>query len=359
MKLSKKEKKEIVLVISSFLLGGLVMCLFLTFLPTKSPSEKITIYEKKSLSKSINKVADTALVVESYTGSSLDSTGSGFYYKKDMNYAYILTNEHILSGTSIMVTNSDDQKFDAEVLGKDQYLDLAVLRVKKKYCNKIVDIGSSDKTNIGDTIFTIGAPLGTNYKGSVTSGIISGKDRMVQTSVGENKSGNWLMKVIQFDAAINKGNSGGPLFNINGDVIGICSLKLIDEGIEGMGFAIPIEYAMDHIKELENKEELKWPELGIKMVDLTSTGTIMNNDIDIPENIRDGVVIIKVKENSCAEKAKLQKGDIITSIEDNSTRNIAYLKYELFQHKVGDTIKVKYIRNGKEKTTEIKLDSSK
>lgn len=360
MKLKKQEKKEIIMMISSFLVGGLIMYLIMINISTNTiVKDKTKIYDKSSLSSSVDKVYETTVVVESYNGEELDTTGSGFFYKSDNKYAYILTNEHVLTGTTIKITNSGDESKNAEILGKDEYLDLAVLRVDKSLSKKIANLGESDSAKIGDTIFTIGSPIGINYKGTVTSGIISGKNRMVQTSVGENKQGNWLMQVLQIDAPINKGNSGGPLFNVNGDVIGISSLKLTDEEIEGMAFAIPIEYAKNHLEELEKGKQMKWPELGISMTNVSNSGTIMTNEITIPDNVRDGVVILNIKEGSSAEKAKLEKGDIIISMDNNPTKNIAYLKYELFQHKIGDKVEIKYIRKGKEKTTTVELNSSK
>ena len=359
MKLSKQEKKEILLVIGSFLFGGLVMfLLFSTNSTNVVIKDKTKIYDKTSLAPSVDKVYDAVVVIESYIGNNLDSTGSGFFYKTDSKYAYILTNEHVLSGTEIRVITTSDDVATATILGKDEYLDIAVLRVDKKLAKKIIDLGKSDESNIGDTIFTIGAPMGINYQGTVTSGIISGKDRMVQTSVGEDKEGNWLMKVIQVDAAINRGSSGGPLLNVNGEAIGICTLKFTDSSIEGMSFAIPIEYAINHIEEFENGKKMKWPELGISMTNISNSGSIISNDIEIP-NLKDGVVILSVKKGSSAEKAKLKKGDIIISIDDKETKNIAYLKYELFQHKIGDKIIIKYIREGKEKTAYATLNSSK
>ena len=360
MKLKKQEIKEIIMIVSSFLVGGLMMYLLMTNISSSIiVQDKTKIYDKTSLASSVDKVYDAVVVIESFNGNSQESTGSGFFYRVDNEYAYILTNEHILSGTTINVTNSTDETEKAEILGKDAYLDLAVIRVRKKLAKKIVTLGASENVNIGDTIFTIGSPISINYKGTVTSGIISGKDRMVQTSVGDNKQGNWLMQVLQIDAPINKGNSGGPLLNVNGDVIGICSLKLTDEEIEGMAFAIPIEYAKNHIEEFEQGKEMQWPEIGISMTNISNSGTVVNNDIEIPNDVREGVIILSVKEGGSAEKAKLQKGDVIISIDDKKTKNIAYLKYELFQHKIGDKVEVKYIRNGKEKSTTVELNSSK
>lgn len=360
MKLKKQEIKEIIIILSSFLVGGLAMYLLMTNVSNNIIiKDKTKIYDKTSLAASVDKVYDAVVVVESYNGSNRDKTGSGFFYKVDNQYAYILTNEHVLTGTTIQITNSTDESEEAEILGKDTYLDIAVLRVNKKLAKKIVNFGSSENVNIGDSIFTIGSPISINYKGTVTSGIISGKDRMVQLSVGDNTQGNWLMQVLQIDAPINNGNSGGPLVNVNGDVIGICSLKLTDEAIEGMAFAIPIEYAKNHLEEFENGKEINWPEIGISMTNVSNNATAANNDIKIPDNIREGVIILNIKKGGSAEKANLKKGDIIVSIDNKKTKDIAYLKYELFQHKIGDKVEIKYIRNGKEETATVELNSSK
>lgn len=358
MKINKKDIKQIILVLSSFLVGGLTVLLIVMLLPRKEYTNNI-VYDKTSLNSSIKKVYDSVVVIESYTGDNLETTGSGFYYKSDMKYAYILTNEHVIKGNNIMVTNTDQKKIEATVLGKDQYLDLAVLRINKKYAKKYAKFGNSEKSSLGDSIYTIGSPLGINYQGTVTSGIISGKERMVQTTVGDNSNGNWLMKVIQIDAPINHGNSGGPLLNINGEVIGICTLKFTDEEVEGMGFAIPIEYAKIHIEELEQGKKLEWPELGIKMTNISNSGTIISHDIELPEKIKEGVVVLDIKKDTNADKSDLKKGDIIVSIDNEDTKDIAYLKYELFQHKVGEEIKITFYRNGIKKTTKVKLNSSK
>ena len=352
--MTKLTKKELFLIIISFFIGILI-CFLINILIIYEINSPIN---NSSLSNSISKVYDSVVVIEVYNGTNLESTGTGFFYKKDARYAYIITNEHVLSGNTIEVTNTNDLKTEAEVLGKDEYLDIAILRVKKKYAKKIANLGNSDKTKIGDQIYTIGAPLGINYKGTVTSGIISGKDRTVQTTVGDTNNSNWLMKVIQIDASINKGNSGGPLLNTKGEVIGICTLKLTDEEIEGMGFAIPINDVRKNISKIEKGKDINWPELGISMTDVTNSSMLATNNISNPTHEKEGIVVLSVKENSSAEKAKLKKGDIIISLGNKKIKNISYLKYELFQHKVGEKIKIEYIRNGNKKTTYTKLYSS-
>lgn len=355
---TKKENRQQTLVIISFILGALVMLLVLKSISlfTNNNILESTSLGTKSFNDAIEKVYDATVFIETYTGSLKSSTGSGFFYKKDSKYAYVLTNEHVLEGDTIEITNSNDEKVEGKLLGKDAYLDLAVIRVDKKYAPKIPNIGNSNKSRIGDAIFAIGSPLGENYQGSVTAGIISGKNRMVQTTVTTTQQDNtWLMSVIQIDAAINPGSSGGPLINTNGEVIGVVTMKLIKEEIEAMSFAIPIEDVMSKIENLEKGKEIKWPEIGISMVNVSSANY---NEIEIPKEVKDGVLILSVKEDSSAEEAKLKRGDIIIKVNDVKVKNTAYLKYELFKYKIGENVNITYLRDGKEKTSSVKLSSS-
>jgi len=340
-------------IILSFLVGVLITITIVSFTPIfKNNNIKRTkIVEKTSLNTSIDKIYKATVLVEVYRNDVLKNTGTGFIYKKDDKYGYILTNEHVLSEEYVKITLYDDRETDAEVLGKDEFLDLAVLRIDKKYVDLVATIGDSRKSLLGDAVFLVGSPLGYDFRGSVSSGIISGKDRMVKV----NTSGeiDYVMRVIQVDASINPGNSGGPLLNINGEVIGVCSLKLVDADIEGMGFAIPIEYAINHVDDLEKKEEIKYPTLGIKMAEVNDSASLFSNDIDVNIDIDYGVVVLSVDENS---KSNLKKGDIITKVNGIKIKNKAYLRYELYQYKSKDKVLITYIRNGHEKTTRVELN---
>jgi len=180
-----------------------------------------------------------------------------------------------------VLTNSIGEESEAEILGSDLYLDLAVLRVKKDFVTKVATLGSSENLNLGDIVFTIGTPLGKEYSGSVTKGIISGKDRMVEVDLSDQDLGIWIMKVIQTDASLNPGNSGGPLCNTSGEVIGINTLKYSEENIEGMGFAIPIEYVMAHIDVLESGKEIERPYLGLSLIDIDDSYSLLTNKIKV------------------------------------------------------------------------------
>ena len=317
-----------------------------------------TIIENKGISESVKKVYDAVVMIENYKSKTLQGSGSGFVYKTDKEYGYIMTNQHVVEGsTSLKVRFSNENVVDAKLLGGDEYLDIAIVRVPIKSIISVATIGKTSSLNLGDFVFTIGSPVGEEYFNTVTSGIISGLNRKVTVSVKANN--DWLMDVLQVDAAINPGNSGGPLLNANGEVIGVNSLKLVDNQIEGMGFSIKIEDAMRHIKELEEGQAIERPLLGINLVNVTDTSLLYRYDIKINEDVKTGVVVINVVEGTGAAKSGLKKGDIITAIDGKEVTNSAYLKYMLYKYKSGDKIKITFLRDGKEKTTEVTLTPNK
>lgn len=372
---SKKNKEDIKLVfiiIFSFVIGGIVTLGLLKWTPLLSEivgtsstggtlvtKNKTHVYEKNSLAPSVEKVYDATVLVNTLGSNQQEiSTGTGFVYKTDDKYGYILTNNHVIKdGKTITVVMSNDEEVEAKVLGGDSYLDLAVLQIPREKVIMVANIGSSENMNLGDVVFTVGSPMGYEYRGSVTSGVLSGKDRMISVSVSSTNN-DWVMRVLQIDASINPGNSGGPLLNVNGEVIGICSLKLVDDEIEGMGFAIPIEYAMSHVKTLEAGEKVEWPLLGIEMVNVTDSVTLYRYRIMLDENIKSGVVVLNAVDGSGAKEAGLKKGDVIIKFAGKEVKDFAYLRYELYQHSAGDVVEVTYLRDGKEKTTKIKLGKS-
>ena len=295
-------------------------------------------------------------MVQSYKNGEVQSTGTGFIYKKDSNYGYVMTNQHVVSNADkVVLVLSNDEEIEAKILGGDEYLDLAVMSISKDKVPQVATIGSSEDMKVGDTIFTVGTPMGYEYRGTVTSGILSGKDRLVSVSVSNSSSSDWVMKVLQIDAAINPGNSGGPLVNASGKVIGINSMKLVQDEIEGMGFAIPIEIAMAHIDELEKGKKIEWPLLGISMANVTDSTLLRRNDITIDKSIKEGTVVVEISEGSGASKSDLKPGDVITKLNGEKVKDTAYLRYELYKNKPGDTIEVTYIRDGKEHTTKVVL----
>ena len=155
--------------------------------------------------------------------------------------------------------------------------------------------------------------------GTVTKGILSGKERTVSVSLS---SGSFLMEVLQTDAAINPGNSGGPLVNINGEVIGVNSIKLVQDEIEGMGFAIPIEMVMASVDRLEKGEKIVRPVIGVELLDVDNAYYLYRNGITLDNSIDSGVAIVNVQENSPAAASGLQKGDVILEVEGTQIKNV-------------------------------------
>ena len=343
-------KKNIVIrgiiVASTFVLGCLVMYLFLYFCPTKFIKSKNVNTTKvvkdvniidTGLSEAVDKIYDAVVVVETYKNGILIGSGTGFVYKSGEKVAYILTNNHVISnGNKVYVTFTDEKRHEAEVIGSDAYADIAVLSIDSFKNMKVATIGSSKETKIGDTVFAVGAPLDSVYSWTVTRGILSGKDRMIEINSKQVSSpiSDWIMSALQTDAAINSGNSGGPLCNANGEVIGITSLKLVSSGVEGMGFAIPIETALSYGDKIINKETIKRPYIGVTMRNLSE----INNSYYDFNNLSTGVYIEAIEEGSSADKAGLKPGDVIGRVSDDDVKNVAYLKYNLYKYNVGEKI---------------------
>lgn len=315
----------------------------------------ITI-DETGIAPSVGEIYDATVTLQNYQNGRLTSSGSGFIYKKDEDgkYAYILTNHHVVDGADkLLVTLSSDDQVEGTVLGSDRYMDLAVVRIDGELVTQVAKIGNSEESNVGDTVFTVGTPIGYEYRGTVTKGTLSGKNRMVTVSV--DSTSDWVMNVLQVDAAINPGNSGGPLVNINGEVIGINSLKLVEDEIEGMGFAIPIEYAMKYVDELESGKEIERPLIGISMLNVTDSYRLYQYNIRIDSDIEEGVVVVGITSGSGADKAGLRVGDVITAVNGKSVSNAAYLRYQLYQYEVGDTIQLTYNRDGKVRAADVTL----
>jgi len=358
-----------IVVLFAFILGGLAMWYFslknrvvvteegekVEVTNTCKSCNSTVIMENGSLAASVEKTFNSVVMVKTFSGTKAKGSGSGFIYKIEGDYAYILTNHHVVSGGSKWsVIDSKDTEIEGNVLGSDEYLDLAVIKVKKTSVMEVVNISSSE-VHLGDTVFTIGAPVGYEYRGTVTNGIVSGLNRLVEVAIKNSIQNDYVVEVIQTNTAVNPGNSGGPLFNSNGEVIGIISMKLVENSIEGMGFAIPIDYATNHIEKLEKGEKIDRPLLGISMANVTDTYLLYQNRIVLPEGIEEGVVVVELAKNSGAAKSDLEKGDVITKINGSRVKNSAYLKYLLYKHNPGDTVTVTYNRNGKENTTKITL----
>lgn len=287
------------------------------------------------------------------------SEGSGVIYKKSGDAAYIVTNNHVVSGSnSLEVIMSNGKKLPAKIVGTDSVTDLAVLKINSAPVTTVASFGDSDNIKVGETALAIGSPLGSEYATSLTQGIISAKKRTIET-YNSNGQGTGEATVIQTDAAINPGNSGGPLINLAGQVIGINSMKLSSSGnstsVEGMGFAIPSNEVVSVIDQLVKNGKIDRPALGVTLVDLTAISSDQQKSIlKLPSSVTGGSVIMSVNAGP-AKSAGLKKYDVVTKVDGKSVKDTAELREALYKHKVGDTIKVGYYHNGKYKTTDVKL----
>jgi len=291
------------------------------------------------------------------------SEGSGVIYKKDGNTAYIVTNNHVVTGSSaIQVILSNGKKVTATIVGTDSATDLAVLKISSKNVTAVASFANSNEIDAGQTVLAIGSPLGSQYASSVTQGIISAKKRTVQVQDNSgNTTGN--ATVIQTDTAINPGNSGGPLINLAGQVVGINSMKLTtdDSGtsVEGMGFSIPSNEVVSVINKLVKDGKITRPALGISLVSLDQvTSAQQSSVLKLPTSITSGIVVMSILSPSAAGNAGLEKYDVITKLDGKKVTDEASLKDVLYDHKVGDSVAVTYYHNGDKQTATIKLSES-
>ena len=370
-KIIKEEKDDkvtlyIVSMVLSFLVGALCLFLIFKYVPgfagktvtNINKTEKEVTVVDNGIADSVEKVYNSVVVVETFAKGRAYATGTGFIYKHTGGKYYILTNQHVVKdGDQIKIVLSSGDEVDVEVVGGDEFADIAVLSYTTEKELSVVSIGSSKDMRVGDTVFAIGAPLDSSvYSWSVTRGILSGKDREVSVSVGGGQTNDWIMQVLQTDAAINSGNSGGPLCNSNGEVIGITNMKLINSGVEGMGFAIPVEDATEFADKLIDGEDVSRPFLGISMYDVSNSyfAYAYKNS---STNLTEGVGIQDVVEGSPADKAGLIVGDTIIALNGHATKDVATLRYRLYKCSVGDKIEITYVRSNKTYTTKLTLTS--
>lgn len=301
---------------------------------------------------------------ETQTNNSTDlepaGEGSGVIYKKDGNNAYIVTNNHVVEGQEgLEVLLQDGTKVEAELVGTDAYSDLAVLKIASDKVDTVATFGDSDLLKVGEPAIAIGSPLGSAYANSVTQGIISSLNRLVQNV---NESGEEIsINAIQTDAAINPGNSGGPLINVAGQVIGINSSKIASSSgsgvsVEGMGFSIPSNDVVNIIQQLEENGRVNRPALGISMLNLSEISSQQQQNIlQLPDEIVNGVVVRYVETATPAEKAGLQQYDVITQVDGQAVTNATELRAMLYQKAVGDTMEITFYRGTEEQTVTIEL----
>ena len=371
VRVNKKEKKSsngvgLILIISillSFVCGMLGAYFISKTVSVEQVVKNITTSElvENSISSSVDKVWYSTVVVVVNSKGVDTPLGTGFVYKKDGKRAYILTNNHVIENAdSVKVEfNGTTKRIDAKIIGSDKYADIAVLTIDDSEDIKAVEIGNNDSLKLGDTIFTIGMPVSYDYKGTVTKGILSGKERLINVAVNNSSVADYIMKVIQIDAAVNPGNSGGPLCDVSGNVIGIISIKIVKDTVEGMGFAIPIEDALKYASIIETGGKIARPYIGISMAEITNEYLLWQNKIMVPEGVDEGVVIASVEDGSAAKKAGLKKGDVVLSIGGEKVNSIAEFRYQLYRYDAGDKVEFEYYRDNKVQKVVVTLGQQK
>ncbi|WP_210137762.1 trypsin-like peptidase domain-containing protein [Staphylococcus sp. GDH8C109P] len=277
--------------------------------------------------------------------------GSGVIYQKNNGSAYIVTNNHVIDGASeIKVQLHNSKQVDAKLIGKDALTDIAVLKIDDTKGTKAIDFANSSKVKTGDSVFAMGNPLGLEFANSVTSGIISASERTIdtQTSAGANK-----VNVLQTDAAINPGNSGGALVDLNGNLVGINSMKIANEQVEGIGFAIPSNEVKVTIKELVKNGKIDRPSIGIGLLNLSEIPDEYKKQLHTDR--KQGIYVAKVYADS-----GLKEGDIITKIDDEKVKEDTELRSYLYEHKKpGDNVNLTIERKGKTQSVDVKLTEQK
>lgn len=289
-------------------------------------------------------------------GQESTSCGSGFVVGKNDKELLIATNNHVIDGAkTISVQFCDEEVYEARAKGTDASNDLAVIAVRltdikseTMHAIRIARLGDSAEAKVGEMVVAIGNALG--YGQSVTVGYISAKDRQIQAAA-EDGSGQNNLRVIQTDAAINPGNSGGALLNLRGEVIGINSAKISNSAVEGVGYAIPISEAMPIIDELMNKEVLTEDQKGY----LGISGRTVSQEA-LSFHIPEGVYVEELAKDGAAGKAGVQKGDIITAINEIKVTTIESLKEKANSYKKGTKVTLTLQRNTNGEYEEKKLE---
>lgn len=288
----------------------------------------------------------------------LYSEGSGVIYTTATanGKGYIVTNNHVISGAAkVKVILASGKTIAAKVVGKDSTSDLAVLSIDSKYVTQTASFGDSRSLQSGQTVIAIGSPEGSEYASTVTQGIISSPSRRITYNSNQ-------MTVIQTDAAINSGNSGGPLVNSDGQVIGINSMKLSSsssgDSVEGMGFAIPSNEVVTIVNQLVKKGKITRPQLGIKVAAIADLNSYYKKQLGISTSLKKGLYVASVTSGSAAASAGIKKGDVITAADGKTVNDVATLHSILYSHNVGDKVKITVNRNGKTMTFTVTLQAS-
>jgi serine protease Do len=311
-----------------------------------------------NLSQLVKEVETKVVGVTTYRSNQLISSGSGVVYEFDnaKKIVTIITNFHVIDrAEEIRVTFANGESSIASLIGKDQLTDLAVLSVQVDFVVAPFKIGDSSLTSVGEYVIAIGSPLGLEFQGSTTFGIISGKDRIVSVDLNNDGKDDWDSLVVQTDAAINPGNSGGALINLAGELIGVTSMKIASQNVEGMGFAIPVNEIITIVEQLKANGQVLRPMLGVSGYGVSDLTNSEKGFYNIDLSLNKGVLITNVVKGSAADKAGLYSGDIIVKLNDVEILNFKQFRKELYTKFVDEKVKIEIIRGKQTLTVEAVL----
>ena len=318
--------------------------------------ENVNYDVKSSTTDVIEKVNSSVVGVLVYANGTASGSGSGVVYRVDGKTAYIITNAHVVSGaTDVQVVFSNKESVNATIVGSDTYSDIAVLKLTADFDMTAIKCGDSSLLDQGETVLAIGSPLGIEYAGTVTQGIVSGIDRTVSVDLNDDGQEDWDMNVIQTDAAINPGNSGGALVNMAGELVGVTSMKLFNTSVEGMGFALPINDVITSVEQIIENGKVTRPQIGISGVSLSGYSSYQLRYYRINTDLTDGIYVSRVTSGVAASKAGIQEGDIIVKFDGKEVTTYKSFLTELYSKEPGDKVSVVVNRNGTEKTIEVTL----
>lgn len=302
---------------------------------------------KSDLTDVIETAKQSSVGIAVYQRNRMTGSGSGVVYKKDGKTVYVITNHHVIDGAeSIETIFSNGESVKAELVGSDQYGDIAVLKMTVNFDVKVFKLGDSDLLDSGETVLAIGSPLGIEYAGTVTQGIVSAPKRTISVDLNNDGKEDWDMNVIQTDAAINPGNSGGALVNGAGELVGITSMKYASEEVEGIGFALPINDAVKLVNEIIETGKVSRPVLGISGLSLDGYSSYELYMYRIETNLNKGIYVASVQNGSGAAKAGIQVGDVITEFNGEDIESYKDFLTKLYSQKPGDKATLTINRNG-------------
>lgn len=320
------------------------------------------VEDDQTVISAVNKVQDAIVSIANYqttnslfgsfspqqNNSEIAGEGSGVIYKIDQNAAFVVTNHHVIADAEeLAVILRDGTSVPATLVGSDALTDLAVLKISSEHATTQATFANSDDVQVGQTLLAIGSPLGSHLATTVTKGIASAVNRSVEVDTNSDMQIDWEMESIQTDAAINPGNSGGALVNLDGNVIGINSMKISRQDVEGIGFAIPSNQVVNIITQLEQSGNVTRPFFGAQLISLSDISISQRESLlHLPETVTSGVILNTIQTNSSADKAGLEQYDVIVSWNNVSIDTTIDLRKALYNHAPGDKVEIGYYRNG-------------